>query len=61
VVAMGLAGLREAMRTDVRLWPGVAFAIPVMHFGYGSGFLLGWLRWLAGRLPTDPVFERSTR
>ena len=60
-LAMCLAGLREAMRTDLRLWPGITFAIPVMHFGYGVGFLLGWLRWLAGTLPTDRIFERSTR
>jgi len=60
-LAMGLAGLREARRTDWRLWPGIAWAIPVMHFGYGAGFLLGWLRWLVGSLPTDRVFERTTR
>ncbi|HUI06177.1 MAG TPA: glycosyltransferase family 2 protein [Verrucomicrobiae bacterium] len=59
--AMGLAGLREAMRTDWRLWPGISVAIPIMHLGYGTGFLLGWLRWLVGALPTDRVFERSTR
>lgn len=56
-----LAGLREAVRTELRLWPGIMLAIPVMHFGYGLGFLLGWLRWLVGALPTDPIFERSTR
>ncbi len=60
-LAMGWAGLREAVRSDLRLWPGIAFAIPVMHFGYGTGFLLGWLRWLVGALPTDRIFERSTR
>ena len=60
-LAMCLAGLREAMRSNLRLWPGIAFAIPVMHFGYGAGFLLGWLRWLVRTLPTDRVFERSTR
>jgi succinoglycan biosynthesis protein ExoA len=60
-LAMGLAGLYESMRTDLRLWPGIAVAIPVMHFGYGLGFLLGWLRWSVGSLPTDRVFERSTR
>ena len=60
-LAMGWAGLREARRTELRLWPGIAFAIPVMHMGYGAGFLLGWLRWLVGALPTDRIFERSTR
>jgi glycosyltransferase involved in cell wall biosynthesis len=60
-LAMLLAGLYEAARTDLRLWPGVALAIPAMHIGYGAGFLLGWLRWLAGPLPTDRIFEKSTR
>ena len=60
-LAMCLAGLREATRTELRLWPGIALAIPVMHFGYGAGFLLGWLHWLVGALPTDRIFERSTR
>jgi succinoglycan biosynthesis protein ExoA len=60
-LAMCLAGLREALRTELRLWPGIMLAIPVMHFGYGLGFLLGWLRWLVRALPTDPIFERSTR
>ena len=60
-VVVCLAGLREALQTELRLWPGITWAIPVMHFGYGLGFLLGWLRWLVGELPTDPIFERSTR
>ena len=60
-LAVCLAGLREAVRTELRLWPGIMLAIPLMHFGYGLGFLLGWLRWLVGALPTDPIFERSTR
>jgi hypothetical protein len=60
-LAMCLAGLREAARTDWRLWPGIAWAIPVMHLGYGIGFSLGLLRWLVGPLPTDRIFERSTR
>jgi glycosyltransferase involved in cell wall biosynthesis len=61
VVAICLAGLKEAIRTNLRLWPGITLAIPLMHFGYGLGFLLGWLRWLVGKLPTDQIFERSTR
>lgn len=61
ILAMAMAGLREAANTELRLWPGIAWAIPVMHFGYGVGFLLGWLRWLVGAFPTERVFERSTR
>jgi glycosyltransferase involved in cell wall biosynthesis len=61
MVAICLAGLREAIRTHLRLWPGIMLAIPIMHFGYGLGFLLGWLRWVVGALPTDKIFERSTR
>ncbi|HUJ10913.1 MAG TPA: glycosyltransferase family 2 protein [Verrucomicrobiae bacterium] len=60
-LAMCLAGLREAMRTELRLWPGITLAIPIMHFGYGLGFLLGTMRWLVGRLPTDPIFKQNTR
>ena len=60
-LAMCLAGLREAMHSKLSLWPGVTLAIPAMHIGYGVGFLLGWFRWLAGPLPTDCIFEKSTR
>ncbi len=60
-LVMAMAGLREAAKREWRLWPGISWALPVMHFGYGLGFLIGWIRWLAGALPTDRVFERTTR
>ena len=60
-ISIAAAALYEAGRTKWRLWPGIAAALPTMHFGYGCGFLLGWLRWLHGPLPTDRIFERSSR
>jgi len=60
-LVMAMAGLREAARRELRLWPGIAWALPVMHFGFGLGFLIGWMRWLVGALPMDRIFERSTR
>ena len=60
-LAIALAALVEARRTRWQLWPGIALALPTMHLGYGGGFLLGWPRWLAGPLPTDRIFERSSR
>jgi len=60
-LVMAMAGLREAAKRELRLWPGIAWALPVMHFGFGLGFLIGWMRWLVGALPTDRIFERSTR
>ena len=37
-----------------KLCPGVMTALTMMHFGYGSGFILGWL-------PSTGIFERTSR
>jgi hypothetical protein len=58
---MGLAALQQACRTRLTLWPGIAWALLMMHIGYGWGFILGQLRRRLGPLPTDSIFERLTR
>jgi succinoglycan biosynthesis protein ExoA len=57
-----LASGKEDKGTPVlKLWPGTVWALILMHIGYGSGFLLGWLRVCCGPLPTDSIFERVSR
>ncbi len=41
LAAIGLAAAAAARRSCPSLWPGVAFALIVIHLGYGSGFLAG--------------------
>jgi glycosyltransferase involved in cell wall biosynthesis len=59
--AIACAALVEARRSEWRLWPGIAWALGMMHLGYGLGSLVGWLRRVTGPLPTDRIFERVTR
>ncbi|MDB6121301.1 MAG: hypothetical protein JWQ71_294 [Pedosphaera sp.] len=59
--ALALATLVQVWPTEKKLWPGIMLALVTMHFGYGGGFILGWLRAWAGPLPSDSIFERTTR
>jgi len=43
------------------LTPGIVLALSVIHFAYGGGFLVGMLRSVVKKLPTDALFERHTR
>lgn len=45
----------------LRLVPGTVLALLLIHVGYGCGFLIGSLRCLVRRLPTDVWFERPSR
>ncbi len=60
VAAVGLVSAIQLGR-QMALLPGVIWAVAMMHFGYGSGFIVGCLRLAWGPLPTDRVFERVTR
>jgi glycosyltransferase involved in cell wall biosynthesis len=59
--AVAVAALAHAWSREKKLWPGIVAAVVLMHLGYGVGFLLGWVRAWLGSLPTDAIFERSTR
>ncbi|MCG8586413.1 MAG: hypothetical protein MI757_17020 [Pirellulales bacterium] len=59
--AVAAASLWQSLKSGLALWPGITFAVICMHMGYGAGFLIGWLRRLFGKLPTDRVFEAGTR
>lgn len=43
VVVVLTEGLRACRSAGWRLWPGVAWAIVLMHIGYGTGFIIGFL------------------
>jgi succinoglycan biosynthesis protein ExoA len=51
----------QTQSSEIKLWPGIIFALMTIHFGYGIGFVLGCARVCLGRLPTDKIFERVTR
>jgi succinoglycan biosynthesis protein ExoA len=53
LLAVGAASLVQ-LRDGLKLWPGLVWAIVLMHFGYGVGFLLGWL-------PAGSLFQRVSR
>lgn len=57
-----LVTLARGLR-DGKVWlvPGTILALLLIHFGYGCGFLIGSLRCLFRRLPTDVLFERPSR
>jgi len=61
LVAVAVASLAQVWSAEKKVWPGLVFAVVLIHLSYGSGFLLGWLRAACGPLPTDPIFERGTR
>lgn len=67
VVLLGGYCVTVALVSAMQMWrepvlvPGVAWAVAMMHFGYGSGFIVGCLRQLLGPLPTDRIFEQVTR
>ncbi len=61
LLVVALASLGQALRAGWPLWPGIILAVVTMHLGYGTGFLLGILRSLTRRLPTDSLFEQLTR
>ena len=61
-IGTGSATVLQLLRSgNLGLWPGTVFALLMMHFGYGTGFLLGWARALYGPLPSDRLFEQMTR
>ena len=51
VYLLAVAG--ASLAQDIKLWPGLVWAIVLMHIGYGVGFLLGWL--------PGSMFERVSR
>ena len=48
------ASLIQLRGIRTKLWPGVVAALAMMHFGYGVGFLLGWV-------PALAIFKRTSR
>ncbi|WP_160164457.1 glycosyltransferase family 2 protein [Pedosphaera parvula] len=58
---LGVVSFLQTASKDRKLWPGIVLALCSMHFGYGGGFVLGWVRSWIGPLPTDSIFERTTR
>jgi len=61
LLLVACACLGQAVRAGWQLWPGIVLGVGTMHLGYGTGFLLGIVRTLARRLPTDRFFEQLTR
>ena len=60
-LVLTVAGLIEAFRSELKLWPAIVVALAALHLGYGWGSLMGCLRMVAGPLPTDRIFEKVTR
>ena len=58
---ISLIGLFQAFEFGIRLWPGITFSLLIMHLAYGWGFLMGLLKKVFGRMPTDRIFEFVTR
>ncbi|MDB6027987.1 MAG: hypothetical protein JWM68_4210 [Verrucomicrobiales bacterium] len=58
---LSLSSMIQTWRGQRNLWPGLVYALALMHLGYGSGFILGTLRTLFGSLPTDSFFEKTSR
>jgi succinoglycan biosynthesis protein ExoA len=58
---IGAATFLRVRTKEKKLWPGIMLALVSIHFGYGGGFILGCLRACVGALPTDAIFERTTR
>jgi glycosyltransferase involved in cell wall biosynthesis len=61
VTLIAIAALFVAIRSSIWLWPGVIVAFLMMHLGYGLGSLIGVLRFLGVRLPTDAALSKLTR
>jgi succinoglycan biosynthesis protein ExoA len=51
---VSVASLVQLRSSELRLWPGLGWAVVLIHVGYGTGFLLGWL-------PADAFFKRVSR
>jgi glycosyltransferase involved in cell wall biosynthesis len=43
LLAVGGVSLAELWAGDLKLWPGLVWAVMLIHVGYGVGFLSGWL------------------
>lgn len=61
LAAIFSAALFESIGAGLKLWPGIATALMMMHFGYGFGFLVGLVRCFGRKLPLEGMFEKVTR
>jgi succinoglycan biosynthesis protein ExoA len=59
LAGIAVAAAAVTFRSSVRLWPGAALALVLIHFGYGSGFLAGLLNASPGR--GEGFFSRLNR
>jgi succinoglycan biosynthesis protein ExoA len=53
LLAVAGTSLVQLRAGELKLWPGLVWAVILIHVGYGVGFLLGWL--------PGSMFERVTR
>jgi hypothetical protein len=44
-LAIGLESLRSAYRSSLALWPGMVFAIFLIHISFGIGFIIAIVGW----------------
>ncbi len=59
--AISVASVIQLAPGGLGLLPGTVLALAAMHFGYGAGFLSGWLVGTSGQGGGSTLFERVTR